>query len=246
VYGQHEYTHAVVEDLEREAADYMIVDNRGDYPRLGRERVITPGQNLGWAGGSNVGFRIAFSDGYSHAMTLNNDTRISRGFVSAVLDPRLPDDAGLVSPVYDDAIAFKEMVAAYDGPAAEYTPVPRYRALPAIDGTAMVITRDAWRTVGELDTRSFSRYGWGAEIDLNLRVKRAGFGLYATEMAFVNHFGRTTGNAEFGKLQYFWVAKRGARRGMRQIHGKRWSRELTAKPETFDMVDQVSQANRRG
>jgi hypothetical protein len=30
VYGQHEYSHAVVGDLEREGAEYLIVDNRGD------------------------------------------------------------------------------------------------------------------------------------------------------------------------------------------------------------------------
>lgn len=28
VFGQHEYTHALVADLEREGADYLIVDNR--------------------------------------------------------------------------------------------------------------------------------------------------------------------------------------------------------------------------
>jgi GT2 family glycosyltransferase len=60
VYGQHDYTHALVEDLERKDADYLIVDNRGDYPKLGGEQVIRPGENLGWAGGSDLGFRIAF------------------------------------------------------------------------------------------------------------------------------------------------------------------------------------------
>lgn len=237
VYGQHHYTHAVVEDLEREGADYLIVDNRGDYPKVGGERVITPGENLGWTGGSNLGFRIAFSDGYSHAMTLNNDTRISKGFVAALLDPRLPDDAGLISPLYDDAVAFKNMVADYTGPAAEYTPVPRYRALPAVDGTAMVITRDAWREVGDIDTRSFSRFGWGTEIDLNLRVRQAGFGIYATEMAFVNHFGRATGNAEFGRLRYFWEAKTGAQRGLRRLHGSHWSDELAGTPIVRELTD---------
>jgi GT2 family glycosyltransferase len=58
VYGQHEYSHAVVGDLEREGAEYLIVDNRGDYPRIGNERVITPGQNLGWAGGASSGSEL--------------------------------------------------------------------------------------------------------------------------------------------------------------------------------------------
>jgi hypothetical protein len=34
-------------------------------------------------------------------MTLNTDTRISKGFVAALLDPRLPADAGVVGPMID-------------------------------------------------------------------------------------------------------------------------------------------------
>ena len=67
--------------MEHEGAEYLIVDNRGDYPTISDERVVRTRENLGWAGGSDFGFRIAFSEGYSHAMTLNNDTRISKGFV---------------------------------------------------------------------------------------------------------------------------------------------------------------------
>jgi GT2 family glycosyltransferase len=237
VYGQHEYSHALVEDLEREGADYLIVDNRGDYPKLGNEQVIRPGENLGWDGGTELGFRMGFSDGYSHVMTLNNDTRISKGFVAALLDPRLPDDAGLVGPVYDDAIAFTEMLSDYDGPAAEYPPVPRYRKLAVLDGTALVLTRQAWRKIGGLDLRSFGHYGWASSLDLNLRIKLAGFGIYATEMAFINHFGRKTAHAEFGRHQYYVGGKLEVWRGMRRIHGKNWQQELTSEPVILDLGD---------
>jgi GT2 family glycosyltransferase len=71
VYGQHEYTRALVADLQREGAQYLSIANRGDYPRIGDERVIGPDDNFSWAGGSDLGFRIAFSEGHSHAMTLN-------------------------------------------------------------------------------------------------------------------------------------------------------------------------------
>jgi GT2 family glycosyltransferase len=237
VYGQHEYSHALVEDLEREGADYLIIDNRGDYPKLGNEQVIRPGENLGWTGGSELGFRTGFSDGYDRVMTLNNDTRISKGFVAALLDPRLPGDAGLVGPVYDDALAFKEILADYHGPAADYIPVPHYRKLSVLDGTALVLTREAWRKVGGLDLRSFGRYGWAASLDLNLRVKLAGFGIYATEMAFINHFGRKTAHAEFGRHRYYVGGKLEVRRGMRRIHGRHWQRELTSDPVIFDLAE---------
>lgn len=237
VYGQHEYSHALVEDLEREGADYLIVDNRGDYPKLGNEQVVRPGRNLGWAGGTDLGFRIGFSDGCSHVMTLNNDTRISKGFVAALLDSRLPSDAGLLGPLYDDAIAFTEMLSDYHGPAAGYTPVPRYRKLSVVDGTALVLTREAWRTVGGLNLTSFGRYGWASSLDLVLRIKRAGFGLYVTEMAFINHFGRKTAHAEFGKHRYQLGGKLEVERGLRRLHGKNWKRELTSDPVIFDLAD---------
>jgi GT2 family glycosyltransferase len=189
VYGQHEYTHALVADLVREHLDFVIVDNGGDYPRIGDERVITPGRNLGWAGGSNFIFRYAFANGYDHAMTLNNDTRISPGFLDGILDPRIPDDAGIVVPVYDFTNGHMRIVSDYRGPAADYQPRLLLRRLPFADGCAFMISRQAWLAVGDFDERAWGRFGWGADVDLCLRARKAGFGVYATELAYINHFG---------------------------------------------------------
>lgn len=224
VYGQHEYTRALVHDLEREEADYLIVDNRGDYPLLGTERVVKPGNNLGWAGGSDLGFRIAFSEGYSHAMTLNNDTRISRGFVDALVDPRLPDDTGIIGPVIDHGFPSAESDEKPD--AANYVPKQRYRAVPVVEGTALVLSRDCWQTIGGLDLQSFRRYGWGVDLDLALRARDAGFGLYVTEMAYINHFGHKTAVANFGRRRYEWQANFEKVRGLRQLHGRKWRKRF--------------------
>ena len=218
VYGQHEYTHALVGDLEREGAEYLIVDNRGDYPKISNERVITPGENLGWAGGSDLGFRIAFSEGYSHAMTLNNDTRISKGFVAALLDPRLPADAGIVGPM-SDLLGFPCAVADQKPDAANYAPRAQYRAVPAVEGTALVLSRECWQTIGGLDLRTFGRYGWGIDIDLALRARKAGYGVYTTEMAYINHFRGKTANRRFGSWRYYLGANFAMVRGLRRVHG---------------------------
>ena len=217
VFGQHEYTHALVGDLEREGADYLIVDNRGDYPRVGTERVITPGANLGWAGGSEHGFRIAFTEGYSHAMTLNNDTRISKGFVGAFLDSRLPADAGIVGPMIDHG--FPYAVDDSEPQAADYRPRPQYRVVPAVEGTALMISRDCWQRAGGLDLTNFKRYGWGIDLDLALRARRTGFGVYTTEMAYINHFGRRTANGHYGSWRYELGANLAMLQGLRRLHG---------------------------
>jgi GT2 family glycosyltransferase len=224
VYGQHEYTHALVHDLEREGADYLIVDNGGDYRALSKERVLKPGRNLGWAGGSDLGFRIAFSEGYSHAMTLNNDTRISRGFVDALVDRRLPDDAGIIAPVVDHGFPSAESDEKPE--AADYRPIQRYREVPVIEGTALALSRDCWQTIGGLDLRTFRRYGWGVDLDLALRARDAGFGLYITEMAYINHFGHKTAVANFGRRQYEWRANFEKVCGLRQLHGRKWRKRF--------------------
>jgi len=224
VYGQHEYTHALVHDLERERADYLIVDNGGDYSALRNERVVAPGRNLGWAGGSDLGFRIAFSEGYSHAMTLNNDTRISKGFVGALLDRRLPPDAGIVAPAIDHG--FPSAESNEKPAAADYQPVQRYRSVSVIEGTALALSRECWQAIGGLDLQTFRRHGWGVDLDLALRARDAGFGLYITEMAYINHFGHATAVATFGRRRYEWQANFEKVRGLRQLHGRDWRKRF--------------------
>ena len=224
VYGQHQYTHALVQDLEREGADYLIVDNGGDYPATGTERIVKPGRNLGWAGGSDLGFRIAFSEGYSHAMTLNNDTRISRGFVDALVDPRLPGNAGVLGPVIDHGFPSAESA---DKPhAADYLPREVYREVPAVEGTALALSRACWQTIGGLDLHTFRRYGWGIDLDLALRAQDAGFGVVVTEMAYINHFGHKTAVANFGRRRYEQRANLEKVRGLRQLHGGNWRKRF--------------------
>lgn len=224
VFGQHDYTHALVGDLEREGAEYLIVDNRGDYPRIGNERVMTPRENLGWGGGSELGFRVAFSEGYSHAMTLNNDTRISKGFVTGLLDPRLPEDAGVVGPMIDHGFWCAEVEQPVD--AADYVPRPFYRQVPAVEGVALMLSRACWLKIGGMDLRTFGRYGWGIDLDLVLRARDAEFGCYTTEMSYINHFGRVTAKDTFGRKRYEFLAEQVMNHGMRKTHGRQWRKRF--------------------
>ncbi len=238
VYGQIEYTHALVGDLEQEKADYLIVDNKGDYEPIGDERVVTPGHNTGWAGGSNLGLRTAFVEGYDAAMTLNNDVRLSHGYFDGLLDDRLPSDAGAVVGLYDDAGAHPALLADYEGPAENYTPRDAYRRLPAVDGTALLLTRDAFVATGGLDERSFGRFGWGADLDLCMRLRAAGFGIYATERSFLNHFGRKTADAVAGRRRYQFFGGKEMARGLKKLYGNKWRNDVvTQRFEVRSLAD---------
>jgi GT2 family glycosyltransferase len=224
-FGKIEYTHALIPDLlgQHRWADILVVDNKGDYSALADERVIRPVDNIGWAAASNLGFRMAFSEGYSHAMTLNNDTRLSDDFMAGILDPRLPEDGGVIAPVYDDFTVHRQQLSDYRGPAAFYRPNQRYRSTLAVDGTALCITKAAWLAVGDLDSRSFGRYGWGADIDLCYRIHRAGYGVYITEVSYLNHLRKVTAGAA---SSYEELSLRDAVRGFERLYGPQWMNEF--------------------
>lgn len=235
-YGRNELTHAVLPDVlaESDLVDVLIVDNGGHYETVADEWVERPGRNLGWAGASNLGFRTAFHRGYEYALTLNNDTRLSPGFFAGLLDPRLPDDRGLVAPVYDDWWALQ--ASTYKGAVSDYEPLDFYRRVPMLDGTALMISADAWEKVGGFDERTFGRFSWGSDIDLSMRVAAAGFGLYATERSFLHHAGMVSAGESVGKRRYFYRAHRDCERALRRLYGRATVRALRkALPERIPL-----------
>jgi GT2 family glycosyltransferase len=82
-----------------------------------------------------------------------------------------------------------------------------------------MLSRECWRAIGGMDLRTFGRYGWGIDLDLALRARNAGYGLYITEMAYINHFGSKTANARFGRWRYDFGAYLAMVRGLRRLHG---------------------------
>ena len=235
VYGQHHLTHTLISDLHREQVDFVIVDNRGDYLPLGDEWVVRPPTNLGWAGGSNLGLRLGFAHGYHNAMTLNNDVRVSRGYFDGLLDPRLPANRGLVCGLYDDPAQRALWPTSPVGDAADYTPQRRYRPLSCADGTGLMMTRDLWVAIGGLDDRSFGRFAWGADIDLSIRAHDAGFGIYATEMSFLNHFGRQTARRITSNRRYAFFGGTAMSRGLWRVHGARWKDTVVTAVDSTDL-----------
>jgi GT2 family glycosyltransferase len=89
-----------------------------------------------------------------------------------------------------------------------------------------MLSRECWQTIGGLDLRTFARYGWGVDLDLALRARKAGYGLYTTEMAYINHFVGKTANNRFGRRRYEWGAQRAMMRGMRKLYGRNWLKQI--------------------
>ncbi|MCU1589890.1 MAG: rhamnosyl transferase wbbL2 [Frankiales bacterium] len=223
VFGRHALTHSLVADIARESdlVAPIVVDNGGDYPPVGSETVLTQERNLGWLRGTNVGLRQALAGSFEAVVLLNNDTRLSRGFFAGLHAAARPGGVGIVGPRYDDHFAHQH--DGHTGPAAEYPARRRTRLAAFVDGTCMYVKRQVLDEIGLLDEAAFGETGWGADIDLAVRARRAGWDVVVTSRAFLSHTTASTALVAHGGLDEYW--RRGdadMRRGLAKKWGEGW------------------------
>jgi glycosyltransferase involved in cell wall biosynthesis len=159
-------------------------------------RVIHSERNFGFAGGVNIGLRIA----EGHVLLLNSDTLVPEGWLEPLERALLSaDDIGMVGPMsnyvsgpqqiagllfesQDEINAFaRDLAARNKGQLQDTT---------RLVGFCMLIRDKALREVGLFD----ERFGIGGyeDDDYGLRVMRAGYRLCIAEDAFVFHYGNRT------------------------------------------------------
>jgi len=206
VFGEVETTHALLGDLRREAdcADVVVVDNRGDYEAADDEAILRPGSNLGWAGGTNHGMVANRREDHVAFVWLNNDTRLSLGFVAGLLSSWEDTGADVLGPVYDCHWRHQRLVPAV--PVDSFRPkATTYRA-PFIDGTCMFVPAATVSRLGLLDAEWFGPLGWGAEIDYCLRARAAGLTVAVTRRSYLHHERAVTARAVFGDSEAYHAA----------------------------------------
>ncbi len=234
VYGHHDMTHALIGDLlrERSLADIVVVDNSGDYRPLGGEDVLRPGSNLGWAGGTNFGTVQRREREHVGFIWLNNDTRLSDGFVDGLLRSWRSSDAGIVAPLYD--CHWLHQRPRHTPTVDEYEPKPTSRKAPFVDGTCMFVPATTVDAIGLLDEETFAPIGWGADIDYCLRAREAGLDVRITGLAYLHHEKSVTGKTVYaGGLQEY--ATRGYPvlvEGLRLKWGEDWQARAGIDPTT--------------
>lgn len=233
VYGHHQMTHDLLSDLEREASliDVVVVDNLGDYPRRGTEAVVVPGDNLGWAGGTNFGTRER-ADGHRGYVWLNNDTRLARGFVRGLTKAWRATGAGVVGPFYDCHWIHQRDPALPS--VTDYRPVRRHYRAPFIDGTCMFVPASTVERIGLLDADTFAPLGWGAEIDYCLSANAAGLDIVVTRLAYLHHQRSVTAQTVFtgGYEEYLGRAYPVAMDGLAHKWGAQWQTQTGVDPAT--------------
>lgn len=226
---QYEHISPLCHDLleESEYCNILIVDN-GDNWNADWERrnsgldVIMPKDNLGWLRGCNFGLEWACRRSIAHDgyLLLNDDTRLSPGFVKGLLEAS--DETKLVGPMYDDV--WPQQKCEYDGKASQYKPKPIDHKVQFIDGTAMYIPQHVFRKVGYLDYIRFGQRGWGGDFDYCIRARSKKVEIVATERSYLNHFHQATAK----KISSNWngLAGEEMNSGMKSKYGENWRSQL--------------------
>lgn len=202
VYGQHELTRALLEDVRREEAvcDVVIVDNRGDF-QTDEAILMKPGRNLGWLGGTNYGLKFADQRKYPYLVCCNNDVRLSRGFCAALLEVAQRSGCGVFGPTYRGDHPHQWPSTGYQGEAAAFQPTGIVRKTGFLDGTCFGFSRTLYREIGGLDPL-FEPLGWGADQDFCIRVRDRGLDVVITEDAYLYHLAGATAKTAVG--DFYW------------------------------------------
>lgn len=193
--------------LDYPAARVIVVDNgstddsaariRAAYPDV---ELIETGENLGYAGGNNVGIRHALAQGADYVCILNNDVIVDPGFLGPLVDALQAEaDVGVVTPlavertegsgrVWALGLAVNRRTAAVTRlHAGQDLDVWRGRLpfeVEVASGAAMVARREVLERAGLMDEEFFLYY---EEVDWCLSLHGYGYRILAVPASVVWH-----------------------------------------------------------
>jgi N-acetylglucosaminyl-diphospho-decaprenol L-rhamnosyltransferase len=189
------------------ASEIVVVDNgssRGELDRLESRpgvRLIRLTQNEGFARPANRGEAIAEAASPFVAF-VNNDCTLERGYITACAaalgaDPGLAAVQGVIldgngERVDGCGIGWTARAEAVQLMRGEVPPPPAAGvfSVPGVSATAAVYRRDSFRAAGGFEESFFA---WYEDVDLALRLTRAGGRFACVPAARARHLGSATG-----------------------------------------------------
>ncbi len=205
-YNQMEYTKECVESILKKTAypnyELILVDNQStdqtaDYlkklqdPRI---KIVLNDTNRGFAGGNNDGIKVSDGD---YIVLLNNDTIVTRGWLTNMVKKYHEKHVGIVGPV-TNSIGNEAMINlgyykdVQQMPALAYDYTARhmgenYSNSGTLAMFCLMISRDVLEEVGKLD----ENYGVGMfeDDDYCMAVRKAGYKVILAEDVFIHHYG---------------------------------------------------------
>ncbi|EAZ82052.1 glycosyltransferase family 2 protein [Algoriphagus machipongonensis] len=205
----YDFTAACINSLRKlEFPDYQVIlvdnasgNNEGQklltaFPEI---ILLENKENLGFAGGNNVGIKKALEDGYSHIMLLNNDTEVAPDFLGQMV--RVFNSSNQQLGVVQPLITFlndKGKIWSAGGKwnsllgrsitLGDRKPVEDYQAkdvkLDWATGCCMLISREAMMKTGLLNESYFAYF---EDVEWSLRFREKGYQIALASKAMIYH-----------------------------------------------------------
>ena len=184
--------------LDYPAYRVVVVDNHSGDDSVRRLRadfgveILEQESNRGFAAGANVGIAKALDDGVEHIWLLNNDTEVTPGSLGEMVATASADPhVGAVGCVILD-LCRRGRLAVWGGGHVSFVVGvnwPRRRAarprqLTYLTAASVLLRTAALRQTGLLDEGFFMYW---EDVDLCVRLRRAGWKLAVAERAIVYH-----------------------------------------------------------
>jgi GT2 family glycosyltransferase len=210
------YPHCFILVVDNGSSDGSVPALRHAYPSI---HLIETGENLGFAGGNNVGIQFALERDFDWILLLNNDTVVAPDLIERLLEIADQKKAHIVGPKilrYHEPSKIDHLGGYFDPKTCEFVSPesgqiddgirfeepkePEY-----ICGCALLMHRCVPQTIGLLEPQFFLLW---EETDFCKRASRAGFRLSTAPLAKIWH--KVSASFSGGKphMQYFWWRSR--------------------------------------
>ena len=196
----------MLDSLANEVDEVVVVDNGGTEEDLSQvDRLISPGENIGFAGGANLGAQNASSD---VLVFLNPDTVVRPGAIRRLAVTLEDSSIGIAmarllllgEPEKLNASGVEVHISGI-GWAADFgepaDSLTELRDVPAPSGTAMAVRAETFRELGGFAEELFM---YLEDLELGWRARLAGYRVVVDPAADVLHeyeYGRNPGKSYF-------------------------------------------------
>jgi GT2 family glycosyltransferase len=225
-YNQTEASLACLESIQCQTCtdfDVLVIDNASSENSAEKIAIAFPDirmqalrQNLGWAGGNNVGIKRSLSEGCEWVMLLNNDTVLPENTVSDLYNHLNTLEPSILTPsiryLYEPSeMQLNPSTGVYSFHPAYVGEQPAiYRAdlklweLDFVYGACMIVHRQVFETVGLMEERFFLQM---EETDFYLRAKNKGFKTYCAASICIDHAESLSFGGKVTPTKTYYIAR---------------------------------------
>lgn len=204
-----EYPNYEVVIVDNGSTDNSVLEIKKHYPK---HLLIETNENLGFAGGNNVGIRYALDHGTDQILLLNNDTVVDKYFLKKLVDHSISNqNIGIVGPLI---YYFKEKKKLWwQGGNFDFwfnfcdysfdkVPEKPYQS-SFISGCALLIKKDVIEKIGLLNEDYFLYY---EDADWCFRAKKEGYNCTIIPSSIIWHkVSSSSGSSLKPQNQYYFI-----------------------------------------